>query len=214
VDSFATAAVGQRPLVEQLGDLVLGGEAETLRTPQQSAVLANAGAAVDAQIGQVACECDQAVTLTARSGRIPITVVSNASYPLAATLVLSSDKLLFPNGQTEWSAPWALRPHSNVYYVNVQSRASGVFRLDVTLRAPGGTLRLASGELSVRSTSSSVVGVVLTAGAVLVLAVWWVRTSVRRRSARREEDEAPGSDGPDEASAAVGASTDATPAAP
>ena len=72
---------GRPPVAQQLGDLVLGGEAEALRTSQQSAVLANAGAAVDAQIGQVAVEGDQSVTLTSSSGRIPITVVSNAPYP-------------------------------------------------------------------------------------------------------------------------------------
>ena len=216
VDGFSAAAVGQRTLAQQLGDVVLGGEAETLRSAQQSAVLANAGAAVDAQLGQVAVEGDQSVTLTARSGRIPITVVSNASYPMAADLVLSSDKLLFPNGQTVWSAPKTIRPHSNVYYVNVQSRASGLFRLDVTLRAPDGTLRLAAGELSVRSTSSSVVGVVLTAGAVAVLAVWWVRTSLRRRAARRAEEEEgdpDGGDGHDDAPSPVGAGTSDTPPA-
>jgi hypothetical protein len=180
-------------------------------------VLANAGAAVDAQLGQVACECDQSVTLTARGGRIPITVVSNASYPIAATLVLSSDKLLFPNGETVWSTSWTLHANSNVKYVKVQSRASGLFRLDVRLQAPGGALRLATGELSVRSTSSSVVGVVLTAGAVAVLVVWWVRTSLRRRAARRAEEDGdqPAGTRPDDAPTPVGAGTgDQPPGAP
>jgi len=215
VDGFAAAAVGQRSLAQQLGDLVLAGETETLRSAQQSAVLANAGAAVDAQLGQVAVEGDQSITLTARSGRIPITVVSNASYPVVASLVLSSDKLLFPNGQTVWSAPWTIHPHSNVYYVNVQSRASGLFRLDVTLHAPDGTLRLATGELSVRSTSSSVVGVVLTVGAVAVLAVWWIRTSLRRKAARRSEEEGDpdGRDGREDVPSTVGAPSDSPPAA-
>ena len=217
VDSFASAVVGQKALAQQLGDLVLGGQAETLRSSQQSAVLANAGAAVNAQVGQIACECDQSVTLTARGGRIPITVVSNASYPIAATLVLSSDKLLFPNGETVWSTSWTLHANSNVKYVRVQSRASGLFRLDVSLHAPAGALRLATGELSVRSTSSSVVGVVLTAGAVAVLVAWWVRTSLRRRAARRAEHEGDptGGTGPEDAPTPVGAGTgDHPPGAP
>ena len=190
VNGFATSAVGMHTLAQQLGDLVLGGEAQTLRPSQQSAVVANAGAAVDAQVGQVAVEGDLTITLTASSGTIPVTVVSDASYPVSAQLVLGSDKLLFPNGETQWSKPVLLDPgRSNVIYVKVRTRASGMFRLDVSLRSPDGTLRLASGELSVRSTSSSVVGVVLTAGAVVVLAVWWVRTS-RRRKARARADEA------------------------
>ena len=218
VNGFALAAPGAHSVALQLGDLVLAGEAEGLRPSQQSAVLANAGASVDAQISQVAVEGGQSVTLTASSGRIPVTVVSTAPYAVSGVLVLSSDKLLFPNGLTQWSTPVTLLPrHSNVIYVKVQARASGVFRLDISLHAPGGTLRLATGELSVRSTSTSVVGVLLTVGAVVVLAVWWIRTSLRRRSARRTEEEgvdpAPGD--PDDMPSPVGAtSSDSSPTTP
>ena len=193
VNGFADAATGAHALSVQLGDLVLGGEAQALRPAQQSAVVANAGDAVDAQVGQLAVEGNQTVTLTARSGTVPVTVVSGASYPVSATLTLSCDKLLFSNAKTLFSKGVVLLPHhSNVTYVAVRSRASGVFRLDVSLRSPDGQLHLATGELSVRSTSSSVVGVVLTIGAVVVLAVWWFRTSVKRRAARRAEEEGDG----------------------
>jgi hypothetical protein len=212
VDGFAAAAVGSRTLVGQLGDLVLGAEAQTLRPQQQSAVVVNAASALDAQLGQLAVEGDQTVTLTASSGLVPVTIVSGAAYSVSASLVLSSDKLLFPNGATQYSVPVTLSHHSNVVYVRVHTRAPGVFRLDVTLVAPDGTLHLAAGELSIRSTSSSVVGVVLTAGAVVVLAVWWFRTSIRRRAARRAEE---GDDGTADDTGGVrgpgieGASTDA-----
>ena len=182
VNGFAVSAVGIRSLALELGDLVLGGEAQTLRPAQQSAVLANAGAAVTAQFGQLAVAGDKSVTLTARSGRVPVSIVSTAPYPMKVTLVLNSDKLLFPNGQTQWATALTVAPHqTTVDYVQVQTRASGVFRLDVSLRTSDGSVRLTSGEVSVRSTSSSVVGVALTIGAVVVLAVWWFRTSRRRR---------------------------------
>ncbi|HEY4927739.1 MAG TPA: DUF6049 family protein [Acidimicrobiales bacterium] len=218
VNGFAVSAVGAHTLGLQLGDLVLAGEAVALRPSQQSAVLANAGDAISAQFGQLTVGGDKSVTLTARSGRVPITIVSTAPYPVTATLTLSSDKLLFPNGQTLWSEQVNLVPrYSNVKYVRVQTRTSGDFRLDVTLHAPVGPVRLATGELSVRSTSSSVVGVALTVGAVVVLAVWWFRTSRRRRAPRGvdEADEAEGdrppSDGPDP----VGVGPpDTSPAAP
>jgi hypothetical protein len=190
VNGFAVSAMGAHALTMQLSDLVLGGEAEALRPAQQSAVLANVGSAVDAQFGQLAVEGDQSVTLTSHSGQVPITIRSAAPYPVIATLALSSDKLLFPNGQAQWTKGVVLRPRiSNVVNVQVQARASGVFRLDVTLRAPTGPVRLAAGELTVRSTSSSVVGVALTVGAVGVLAVWWIRTSMGRR-VKRQIDEA------------------------
>ncbi len=189
VDGFAGSATGARTLTQQLGDLVLAGEAQALRPSQQSAVETNAGAAVDAQVDQFAIEGNQTVTLTASSGLVPVTVVSTSAYTLSTSLELSSDKLLFPNGETEWSTPVTLLPrHSNVVYVRVRSRTPGVFRLDVVLSSPDGTLRMATGELSIRSTSSSVVGVVLTIGAVVVLAVWWFRTSRRRRTLRKADE--------------------------
>jgi hypothetical protein len=218
VNGFASAAVGAHALVLQLGDLVLGGEAAALRPVQQSAVLANAGDAVDAQFGQLAVESDQPVTLTARSGTVPITILSTAPYPVGATLTLSSDKLLFPNGEPQWTQSVLLRPrYSTVVPVRVQTRASGVFRIDISLHSPDGSVRLATGAQSVRSTASAVVGVVLTVGAVAVLAVWWFRTSRRRRAARRadEADDTAGTDeqGPDPAPVTVGTSdgTTATP---
>ena len=216
VNAFSLAAPGAHSVAVQLGDLVLAGEAEGLRGSQQSAVLANAGAALDAQLSQVAVESGQSVTLTARSGHIPVTIVSDAPYPIAGTLVVSSDKLLFVNGLTQWSTARTLLPHrSNVFYVPVQARSSGGFRMDVTFRAPGSPLRLATGEVSVRSTSTSVVGVVLTVGAVVVLAVWWIRTSLRRRAARRAEEEGGDtpSGGPDDVPTPVGAASGDSPAA-
>jgi hypothetical protein len=182
VNGFATSTLGVHALCVQLGDLVLAGEAQGLRPAQQSAVLANAGAAVDAQLDQVTVEGNLTVTLTASSGQVPVTLASVAPYPVTGVLEVSSDKLLFPNGSTEWAKAIALAPrHSTVEYITVRSRTSGVFRLDVVLRSPDGTLRLATGVLSIRSTSSSIVGIVLTVGAVVVLAVWWFRTSRRRR---------------------------------
>jgi hypothetical protein len=189
VDGFESAAPEAHALVQELGDLVLGGESRALRPTQQAAVVTNAGAAIDAQLGQLTVESNQTVTMTASSGRVPVTVVSTAAYPIDASLGLSSDKLLFPNGETEWSKQITLLAHhSNITYVQVRARTSGVFRVDVVLYSPDGTLRLAAGELSIRSTSSSVVGVILTVGAVVVLAVWWFRTS-RRRRARRDADD-------------------------
>jgi len=193
IAAFATAAVGAKPLIEQLGDLVLAGESGQLRPPEQSAVLANTAAALDAQLGQLVVAGDRTVTLTSRQGTLEVTIVSNASYPVTATLTLVSDKLLFPNGTTQWSQPNTLllpSPHTNIVPVKVTTRASGTFRVAITLHSPGGALLLSSGSVDVRSTATSVVGIALTAGALVVLAAWWIRTSRKRRARRREEERA------------------------
>jgi hypothetical protein len=197
VEGFSSAASGDvaARVETQLGNLVLAGESETLRPAQQSAVLRNAGLAVDAQLAQLTVGGDRTVTLTSTQGTLQVTIVSTAAYPVTATLTLTSDKLLFPNGTTQWTEQARLLPaapgtaYTNVVPVAVRARTSGVFNVDIVMHSPSFQLQLADGQMIVRSTATSVVGIVLSLGALAVLIVWWVRTSIRRRR-RRAEDEA------------------------
>ena len=188
IAGFTTAAPSGtgRGVASQLGDLVLSGESERLRSNQQSSVLRNTGAALDAQLGQLLVAGDQTVTLTSQRGRVQVVFVSNLSYPVVGTLTLTSDKLLFPNGETQ--AVTIIPSHTTVSEVNVSTRASGLFKVDITVRSPAGDLVLTSGQVTVRSTATSVVGILLSAGAVVVLVVWWLRTSRRRRATRRLDE--------------------------
>ena len=117
-------------------------------------------------------------------------MVSTAPYTVRARLFLDSDRLLFANGRTSWSKVVTLagHGHTTVQPVIVQSRTPGLFAVDVTLRAPAGTLLIASGQVSVRSSATSIVGIILTAAALVVLAAWWIRTSLRRRRQRRTDE--------------------------
>jgi hypothetical protein len=203
IAGFASAATGAtaRALATQMSNVVLSGESETLRPAQQSAVLRNAGLAVAAQLGQLTVSGDRTVTLTSQQGTLQVTIVSTAPYPVTASLTLTSDKLLFPNGTTQYSQEATLLPavsgtaHTNVVPVAVRARTSGIFNVDVVIRSPLHQLELGSGQMSVRSTATSVVGIVLSAGALAVLIVWWVRTSLRRRRNRVSD----GTAGPAEA---------------
>jgi hypothetical protein len=197
IDGFAAAAPAARDLSTQLGQLVLAGEADNLRPTQQAAVLHNTSLAVDAQLSQLVV-AGQPITLTSQRGRLPVTIVSNAPYPVTASLTLTSDKLLFTqNGLTQLTVPVVLHPqHANVIFVDVQTRVSGTFRVGIALDAPVAGTTLSAGEITVRSTATSVVGIVLSLGAVLVLVVWWIRTSRKRRGLRRaHEMEAAGTAG-------------------
>ena len=188
VDSFAVAAPAARTVTAQLGDLILAGESDALRPAQQSAVLRNGGRALDAQLSQFAVAGDRTITLTSQQGTLPVDVVSSAPYPVSASLTVTSDKLLFPNGSTQWTKPGTVqvRPGTNIVEVPFTARTSGQFTVDVIVRSPAGGLVLSRGEISVRSTATSVVGVVLSLGALAVLAVWWFRTSRKRRARSRD----------------------------
>jgi hypothetical protein len=141
-------------------------------------------------VSQVVVASDP-VTLTSQRGTIQVTIISYAHYPITATLVLTSDKLLFADGTTESTktAPLNGDGHTNIVPFTVQARTSGTSKVTIVLRSPTGGLTLASGQVIVRSTATSLVGVLLSLGAVLVLAVWWIRTSRRRRAHRDVEPE-------------------------
>ena len=185
LDGFDEAARSARTVSTGLGDVVLAGESETLRPGQQAEVLENAGAAVDAQLAQLVVAGDP-VTLTSTQGTIQVTVISYAHYPVTTAMTLTSDKLLFPGGTTQWTHTTTLigSGHTNIVPVTVRARASGTSRVTIVLRSPTGGLTLSSGQVNVRSTATSLVGILLSLGAVAVLVAWWIRTSRKRRSAR------------------------------
>ncbi len=144
------------------------------------------------------------VRLTARTGSVPITVIKTASYPVAAVLTLTSDKIAFSSGSaqvpnTECATPvvtdvagrssvstrCTFIHGTNAVYIEMRSRVSGDFRMSATLTSPEGGLELASGQVTVRSMSTSAVAIALSAAAGAVLLGWWGRTVWRSRRTRR-----------------------------
>ncbi|HEX4217373.1 MAG TPA: DUF6049 family protein, partial [Acidimicrobiales bacterium] len=182
--SFAAAAPSA-PAIAPISDLLLSGQSETLGPVQQARIVSRTGSALGAQLGQLSVAGDKSFTLTARTGNIPVTLGSNAGYPVKGVLTLTSDKLTFPGGTSRYSESVILNKSTNNRYVPVQARASGEFKVSVTLTSPSGGLILTRGAVAVRSTATSVVGIILSLGAVAVLLAWWVRTTVRRRANRR-----------------------------
>jgi hypothetical protein len=140
---------------------------------------------MDAQLAQLVVAGDP-VTLTSAQGTIQVTVISYAHYPVTTAMTLTSDKLLFPGGTTQWTHTTTLigSGHTNIVPVTVRARASGTSKVTIVLRSPTGGLTLSSGQVNVRSTATSLVGILLSLGAVAVLLAWWIRTSRKRRSGR------------------------------
>jgi hypothetical protein len=120
------------------------------------------------------------ITLTESAASLPITILSHASYTIAATLRLSGRRLSFPDGSR---ISIVLPPSVRSWRVSAQALTSGDLPLTATLISPDGRLVITRSQIIVRATPTSIVGIALTVGAVLVLALWWLRTSRRRRRA-------------------------------
>jgi hypothetical protein len=203
IASARTAATALRSLVptdksqlNALQSLILGGEASDLSAASQTALLGTPASEVAAWGSLVSLPQGVTVTLTASQGSIPITIASRANIPLHVILRVSN-----PEGGIRFPAatdvPLVLTGRT-VANVKVSTRTSGDFALHVELVTPNGDLVIGSGNVTVRSTAISSLAIGLSAGAVLLLGVWWIRSNRRRRRVRKAaEASEDGEDGAD-----------------
>jgi Family of unknown function (DUF6049) len=146
------------------------------------------------------------ITLTSRSSEIPLNLTNDSNQPVTVRVELESDQLEFPGGDVMTET---LDPGGNRIAIPVRTRASGAFPLNITVTSPNGAVVLESTRFDIRSTAVSGVGLVLSIGAGLFLAIWWAR---HWRSARRARRLLPTEDIP--AAAPPGTPARGTPAVP
>ena len=166
--------------------LLLVAQDQSLDEDDRRAYLDGARRTIDERLTTVSIISEGSFRLTSREATIPLTLVNNVDAEMRVSLLLRSEKLDFvgPDGAMTGTAaiPITLAPGNNPVVVPVEARTSGEFPLQISVRSPDGALSLATARLTVRSTFLSGMGVLLSAGAGLFLAVWWAShwRSVRR----------------------------------
>jgi hypothetical protein len=179
---YRSVVGAESPRTEPLITHVLVAAARDLSSSERSAHLDAIAAEVRELVRAVALPERPQVTLTARSGTIPLTLANEAGFPVDVVVHLDSSRLEFPAGE---SLPLTLGTGSTRTDLAVRTLSSGAFPLEVVVRSPDGTIELASTRYTVRSTAVSGVGVVLSVGAGLFLVVWWASHWHRTRRSRR-----------------------------
>ena len=117
------------------------------------------------------------VTLTARRGKIPITVANNSGERVTVVLRLTSPKVDLPAA----SEPFVLEPRRRTtQLLQVGTRATGTFPIQVEVLTPDRREAIAEGEIRLSSTAVNRVALALTGGAAGMLLLWW-RFGRRRR---------------------------------
>lgn len=170
---FDSAIDGTAPVESDLDDLLLATETDGLSRRARAAAIGDFNRVFAGQIDLVTVDKDS-FTLTARTGWIPVTIDSGATYTLIGTVSVSGNKFVFPRRSSK--STFHLAHPTNSWRVDVRARSSGDLPLHVTFTTPQGDLVLASRTLTVRSTATSVVGIVLTVAALVILFAWWART--------------------------------------
>jgi len=139
--------------------------------------------AVDHFVRLIEVPNPRTITLTSRSGEIPLTFRNATGHPVRLRAVLTSDKLFFPHGSV---LELELPPKSSTWRVAVETRTSGTFPIKLEVTSIDGVLPISHRRLEVRSTFVSTLGIVLMVSAALFLAVWW-GIDLRRRRRRRTQ---------------------------
>jgi len=121
------------------------------------------------------------VTLASRTADLPLLIRNEQTLPITVDLLLRSEKLRFPDGEHRIIT---LSPGDNHLTVRVEAPTSGDARVTTTLSSPDGRLELARGNVNVRSTAISGLGLTISIISLLILLSWWARTIFHARRSR------------------------------
>jgi hypothetical protein len=165
------------------------------RTPEdRTALLSSLRSQANAMLGGLALVQSKSLTLTAREQTVKVGVLNDTDAPSNAVLDLQSDSVEFVGAQIDPDQP--RRSHLVVEVnladrvqqipVRVRTRGPGSFSFVAVLRtsavegAPEG-VAVSSRRYTVRSTAVGKLGTIISVGALSFLAIWWLRSIIRRR---------------------------------
>jgi hypothetical protein len=171
---------GGQDLIDQIGRQSLLAESRFLLPRPRLAIahLTAARSAVDRELAQVHPPADNTpVTLTSRSGAVPVTLRNDAGYAMHVTLTLRAPRLEFLGGA---SREVTLDQPQEAFVFPVRAQTTGRFPATVVISTPTG-MEIASSTIVIRSTAYNRVALVITIGAGVFLLAWWGRGLLPRR---------------------------------
>jgi hypothetical protein len=151
-------------------------------TTRAVAELASVDNAINGLLAQIHIPNRSTITLTDRSGDIPLTFRNDTNQTVSVLVELQSPKLSFPDGVQRIIT---LPPQNTTVRFAVESRTSGSFPLRLTIQSADGMLPIAQTEFEVKATAVSAVGLVLIISALVFLTLWWMFHIRRDRKRRR-----------------------------
>jgi hypothetical protein len=121
---------------------------------------------------KVAPDTSVPVTLTDRTGQIPLAIRNDSGHELRVRVHLVSNRLTFPQGDTKV----VQLPEGSIQLTfPVETRTTGRFPVQVLLETPSGERLGPPAQLVVRSTAYNVFALIITLGAAFVLLALWAR---------------------------------------
>ena len=188
VTGFRSLAGVSDPIVLSVGRSLLLSTSATFTGPEgrlrAEATLGSTTVTIDRFLARIHVPRPSTITLTSRSGEIPLTFRNDTGRRIDVVIQLLSPKLAFPEGSSRLVT---LARNSTTVRFAVESRTSGAFPLQLRVRSPIRGLPVGDTQFRIRSTVVSAVGIVLIGSAAVFLALWWAIHIRRARRARRSE---------------------------
>jgi hypothetical protein len=188
VTGFRSLAGVADPIALSVGRSLLLSTSATFSGPEgrlrAEATLGSTTVTIDQFLARVHVPRPSTITLTSRSGEIPLTFRNDTGRRIDVVIQLVSPKLAFPEGSSRLVT---LARNSTTVRFAVESRTSGAFPLQLRVRSPVRGLPVGDTQFRIRSTVVSAVGIVLIGSAAVFLALWWAIHIRRARRARRSE---------------------------
>lgn len=182
--SYRTIFGSADPLTDRAEALLDTAAADDLDAATREQALLSVTGHIDDQLALIEAPPLQRVTLTDREGLIQLVFENGTGLPAEVQLVMRADRLVLPDAP-DGTMQVRLEPDTTRVELRVEARSSGDAPLDIRVTSPDGRLEVAETRVAVRTTAVSGVGVVLMVGALAFLVLWWTRTIIRERRARR-----------------------------
>lgn len=185
LDSYQSMVGGRPELISPYERTLAVSAARDLPLEQRQRDAASVSAALQVPFTSISIPERDKVTLGADDAQFPLPIESDLDEPVKVVIELeANDRVSFPNNRIEET----LEPGSTEVDIRVQTRAAGDTPVRITVRSPDDGVVLAEGRYTIRSTAVSGVGIVLTVGAALFLALWWGRHWRRTRRDPVDDD--------------------------
>lgn len=193
LSSYASLVGSATPEIAGFDQLLLLSGSMSLTPARRSVYVERVLSRTEERFEAVRAPAPVTVTLTSSDGDLPLTLLNELDVPATVTVDVR------PSGRIEirdFSPTQVLQPGPNQLEIPVHARAPGDSKVEVTVRTTDGEVTIDEVDYTVRSTAVPGIGVVLSAGAVIFLLVWWARHWLRDRRARGGGDDG-GDDGPE-----------------
>ncbi len=197
IDSYSSMVPGNDAPTAPLRRLIEAAVSSSLQPDGMSDYTSQVFDAIDQGTRGISVVEGDRVTLASRTADLPLLIRNDQTLPITVDLFIRSEKLRFPDGEHRVIT---LSPGDNPLTIRVEAPTSGDARVTTLLSSPDGRLELARGNVNVRSTAISGLGLVISIISLLILLSWWARTIRRMRRSRSTAsfDESPGDNSQDD----------------